>query len=112
MRLTVLILIVGIALGGCASTNPFTAHPVTVAGKTKTYVVGNNKIGILGDEAITIDRYDENGVLQHPSDISTTGTVHDVLKAAAASTGTAAVMTPVVGELLPAATTVVEPAKK
>ncbi|MFZ0931240.1 MAG: hypothetical protein WAN11_21720 [Syntrophobacteraceae bacterium] len=110
-RLIPLLLVAVLLLAGCASTNPFTAHPVTVNGKTKTYVVGNNKIGILGDEALTIDRYDENGVLQHPSDISTTGTVHDVLKAAAGSSATAAVMTPVVGQLIPPAATVVAPAK-
>jgi hypothetical protein len=69
---------------------------VTVAGHDKTYVVGKLPIGILGDEVTVIDRYDENGTLQHPSDITTTGTVHDALKAAAGSTGTAAIVTPVI----------------
>ena len=98
-------------LAGCA-TSPMQVIPVKVgdAGKTKYYVIGNTKIGVLGDEVATIDRYDENGALQHASDISTTGTVHDVLKAAAGSSGTAAVMTPVIGDLLPATTAVVEPA--
>lgn len=105
-------LLLGLFLAGCAV--PLKAIPVKVgdAGKTKYYVVGNTKIGVLGDEVVTIDRYDENGALQHASDISTTGTVHDVLRAAAGSTGTAAVMTPVVGDLIPAATTVVAPAGK
>ena len=105
-------LLLGLFLAGCAA--PLKAIPVKVgdAGKTKYYVVGNTKIGVLGDEVVTIDRYDENGVLQHASDISTTGTVHDVLRAAAGSTGTAAVMTPVVGDLIPATTAVVAPAEK
>jgi hypothetical protein len=97
-------------LAGCGA--PLKTIPVKVgdSGVTKYYVVGNTKIGVLGDEVVTIDRYDEKGNLQHASDISTTGTVHDVLKAAAGSTGTAAVVAPVVGDLIPAATEAVAPA--
>jgi hypothetical protein len=109
-RQLVAMLLLCLFFAGCAAE--LKAVPVKVGDKTKYYVIGNTKIGVLGDEVATIDRYDENGVLQHPSDISTTGTVHDVLKAAAGSTGTAAVMTPVVGDLIPATTAVVAPAEK
>jgi hypothetical protein len=94
MRLMSLCLL-AIALAGCAHA-PLSAEPVTVNGVTKTYVYGKYPVGIVGDEVTIIDRYDEKGVLVHPSDISTTGTVHDALKAAAGSSGTAAVVTPVI----------------
>ncbi len=93
MRLMSLCLL-AIALAGCAGV-PLQPYPVTVAGKQKTYVVGKTKVGVLGDEVTTIDRYDETGKPEHFSDISITGTVHDVLKSAAGSSGTAAVVTPV-----------------
>lgn len=95
MKLTVLACILAVVLASCAAA-PLAPVQVTVAGRQKTYVTGKLPIGILGDEVTVIDRYDENGTLQHPSDITTTGTVHDALKAAAGSTGTAAIITPVI----------------
>ncbi len=95
MKRLILLCILVIALAGCAEV-PLHPYTVAVAGKSKTYVVGKTKVGVLGDEVTTIDRYDETGKPEHFSDISTTGTVHDVLKAAAGSTGTAAVVTPVI----------------
>jgi hypothetical protein len=103
-------LILCLFLAGCPAALKSVPVKVGDSGVTKYYVIGNTKIGVLGDEVVTIDRYDEKGNLQHASDISTTGTVHDVLKAAAGSSGTAAVITPVVGDLIPAATDVVAPA--
>ncbi len=94
MNRLVIVLMV-IALAGCAAV-PLHPYTVAVAGHSQTYVVGKTKVGVLGDEVTTIDRYDETGKPEHFSDISTTGTVHDVLKAAAGSTGTAAVVTPVI----------------
>ncbi len=98
-------------LAGCPET-PLHPYPVMVAGKTKTYVIGKTKVGVLGDEITTIDRYAEDGKPEHFSDIATTGTVHDTLKAALGSSGNAASLTPIAGEILPAATVVTTPAKK
>ncbi len=98
MRTTLLVLVLFI-LCGCAS-QALTPVPVKVAGQIKTYVVGKQKVGMLGDEITTIDRYDEKGNLVHASDISTTGTVHDTLKSAAGSTGTAAMVTPVMAPVI------------
>ena len=94
MKRPIQLLVLVFVLAGCAH-QPLNVETVTVAGQTKTYVSGKYPVGILGDEISVIDRYDENEVLIHPSDVSTTGTVHDTLKAAAGSTGTAAVVTPV-----------------
>jgi hypothetical protein len=95
MRLRIILCILIFALSACA-TAELKPYQVQVAGKTKTYVIGKIPIGVLGDETVINDRYDENGVLQHPADVSTTGTVHDALKAAAGSTGTAALVTPII----------------
>jgi len=85
-----------IVMAGCAFHQPLTVEQVTVSGKTHTYVAGKYRVGVLGDEITVIDRYDANGNLEHPADISITGTVHDAFKAAAGSTGTAALVTPIV----------------
>ena len=95
MKEVALLFLLCVFLAGCAEV-PLKPYPVQVAGKTKTYVVGKTKVGMLGDETLTIDRYDENGKPEHFSDISTTGTVHDVLKAAAGSSASAAIVTPVI----------------
>jgi hypothetical protein len=95
MKRPIQLLVLMFVLAGCAH-QPLNVETVTVAGQTKTYVSGKYPVGVLGDEISIIDRYDEKGALVHPSDISTTGTVHDTLKAAAGSTGTAAVVTPVI----------------
>jgi hypothetical protein len=82
-------------LAGCA-TQAIGPIQVPVAGQIKTYVTGKIPIGVLGDELTIVDRYDEKGNLIHASETSTTGTVHDALKAAAGSSGTAALVTPVI----------------
>ena len=96
MMKRLLLILLSIVLAGCAAHQPLVVEQVTVNGKVKTYVSGKYPVGVMGDEVSIIDRYDENGNLAHPADISTTGTVHDTMKAAAGSTGTAALVTPVV----------------
>jgi len=92
-------LVMAVFLVGCAGPQ-LKAYPVQVAGQTKTYVIGKIPIGILGDENAVNDRYDEKGNLVHASDVTTTGTIHDAAKAAAGSTGTAALVTPIVTPII------------
>jgi hypothetical protein len=108
-----ILFVISIALlvAGCAFHQPLTNEQVCVGGKMtknpdgtltcqggrmKTYVAGKYRVGVLGDEITVIDRYDENGKLDSPSVTSTTGTVHDVLKAGAGGAGASALITPVV----------------
>jgi len=84
-----------VVLAGCA-TQAIAPIQVQVAGQTKTYVFGKILLGAVGDEVVIVDRYDEHSNLVHASETSTTGIVHDTLKAAAGSTGTAALVTPVI----------------
>jgi PBP1b-binding outer membrane lipoprotein LpoB len=95
LKSILIVVLAGFFLAGCAGQT-LTPVKVTVAGHDKTYVIGTLPVGHLGDEVKVVDRYDEAGTLQHPSDITTTGTVHDMVKAAAGSTGTAAIVTPVI----------------
>ncbi len=91
----VTLLILAFVLAGCAFHQPLAAESVQVAGKTHTYVAGQYRVGILGDKVTVVDRYDEKGMLEHPADITTTGTIHDTLKAVGGNAGTAAVLTPI-----------------
>ena len=94
MRLTA-ILIAVLLISGCAFHQPLVAEQVQVAGKAHTYVAGQYRVGILGDKVTVVDRYDDQGKLEHPADITTTGTIHDTLKAAGGNASAAAVLAPI-----------------